>query len=53
MKTRIEMCMGAAWGVEYLHSKNVIHRDIAARNCLYGENKVKKIYFLFFKLILS
>ncbi|KAI1724003.1 protein tyrosine kinase domain-containing protein [Ditylenchus destructor] len=38
---KVEMCMGAAWGVEYLHSKNVIHRDIAARNCLYSEEKVK------------
>ncbi|VDO27673.1 unnamed protein product [Heligmosomoides polygyrus] len=31
----------AAWGLEYLHGKNVLHRDIAARNCLYGDNKVK------------
>jgi len=38
---RVGMCMGASWGVEYLHSKNVIHRDIAARNCLYGDGKVK------------
>ncbi|EYC26400.1 hypothetical protein Y032_0010g1134 [Ancylostoma ceylanicum] len=36
-----EMCLQAAWGLEYLHMKNVLHRDIAARNCLYGDNKVK------------
>ncbi|KAI1705514.1 protein tyrosine kinase domain-containing protein [Ditylenchus destructor] len=41
MAQKVEMCMGAAWGVEYLHSKNVIHRDIAARNCLYHDDKVK------------
>ncbi|KHJ85629.1 protein tyrosine kinase [Oesophagostomum dentatum] len=34
-------CLQAAWGLEYLHAKNVLHRDIAARNCLYGDNKVK------------
>ena len=27
----------------YLHKSNVIHRDIAARNCLYDEQKVVKI----------
>uniref|UniRef100_A0A8L8JYR0 Tyrosine-protein kinase n=1 Tax=Heligmosomoides polygyrus TaxID=6339 RepID=A0A8L8JYR0_HELPZ len=26
--------LGAAKGLEYLHSKNCIHRDVAARNCL-------------------
>ncbi|CAD5230399.1 unnamed protein product [Bursaphelenchus okinawaensis] len=36
-----EMCMQSAWGIEYLHMKNVIHRDIAARNCLYGGGQVK------------
>uniref|UniRef100_A0A7E4UW54 Tyrosine-protein kinase n=1 Tax=Panagrellus redivivus TaxID=6233 RepID=A0A7E4UW54_PANRE len=39
---RMEMCTQAAWGVEYLHHVRVcLHRDIAARNCLYGDNKVK------------
>ncbi|EGT46425.1 hypothetical protein CAEBREN_30405 [Caenorhabditis brenneri] len=36
-----EMILQAAWGLEYLHGKPVIHRDIAARNCLYGDNRVK------------
>ncbi|KAK0413413.1 hypothetical protein QR680_006789 [Steinernema hermaphroditum] len=31
---RVDMCMQAARGLEYLHHKNCIHRDIAARNCL-------------------
>uniref|UniRef100_A0AC34GF07 Protein kinase domain-containing protein n=1 Tax=Panagrolaimus sp. ES5 TaxID=591445 RepID=A0AC34GF07_9BILA len=37
----MEMCCQAAWGIEYLHFKSVIHCDIAARNCLYGDGKVK------------
>ncbi|KAF1770605.1 hypothetical protein GCK72_002424 [Caenorhabditis remanei] len=36
-----EMILQAAWGLEYLHSKPVMHRDIAARNCLYGDGRVK------------
>uniref|UniRef100_A0A8R1YHB3 Tyrosine-protein kinase n=1 Tax=Pristionchus pacificus TaxID=54126 RepID=A0A8R1YHB3_PRIPA len=35
------MCLQSSWGIEYLHTKNIIHRDIAARNCLYGDGKVK------------
>ncbi|VDO93836.1 unnamed protein product [Heligmosomoides polygyrus] len=36
-----EICLQAAWGLEHLHGKNVVHRDITARNCLYGDNKAK------------
>ncbi|GMT18649.1 hypothetical protein PFISCL1PPCAC_9946 [Pristionchus fissidentatus] len=38
---RMEMTCQSAWGIEYLHSKNCIHRDVAARNCLYGGGNVK------------
>ncbi|EGT52062.1 hypothetical protein CAEBREN_02498 [Caenorhabditis brenneri] len=41
LKKRLKMLLQAAWGLEYIHSKPMLHRDIAARNCLYGDNKVK------------
>ncbi|CAB3404843.1 unnamed protein product [Caenorhabditis bovis] len=41
VEKRNEMILQAAWGLEYLHGKPVLHRDIAARNCLYGDGKVK------------
>ena len=30
--------------VQYLHSRPVLHRDIAARNCLYGDCKVVSVW---------
>uniref|UniRef100_A0AC34RT72 Tyrosine-protein kinase n=1 Tax=Panagrolaimus sp. JU765 TaxID=591449 RepID=A0AC34RT72_9BILA len=38
---KLRMCTQAAFGLDYLHQKNCIHRDIAARNCLYGSEQVK------------
>ncbi|CAI5441854.1 unnamed protein product [Caenorhabditis angaria] len=41
IQKRGEMILQAAKGLEYLHAQNVIHRDIASRNCLYGNDQVK------------
>ncbi|TKR95197.1 hypothetical protein L596_009396 [Steinernema carpocapsae] len=42
MEEKVEnMVCGVAWGLDYLHHKNCIHRDIAARNCLYANHTVK------------
>ncbi|XGW02700.1 hypothetical protein V3C99_014601 [Haemonchus contortus] len=40
---KIQMALGAAWGIEYLHRVNILHRDIAARNCLYDHDSAVKI----------
>jgi len=31
----VEMALEAAKGVQYLHKKRLIHKDLAARNCVY------------------
>lgn len=40
-RDRLNMCYDAAKGLEYLHDKGCIHRDVAARNCLVSEGRVK------------
>lgn len=37
------MALDIAEGLAYLHSKQLIHRDIACRNCLVGPDHVVKI----------
>ncbi|EGT39103.1 hypothetical protein CAEBREN_24403 [Caenorhabditis brenneri] len=37
------MSLGAAQGLQYLHAHHCIHRDIAARNCLYSIDKIVKL----------
>uniref|UniRef100_A0A914MMN0 Tyrosine-protein kinase n=1 Tax=Meloidogyne incognita TaxID=6306 RepID=A0A914MMN0_MELIC len=40
-RSKLYMCLGAASGLAHVHENNVVHCDIAARNCLYSEQKVK------------
>ncbi|CAJ0589807.1 unnamed protein product [Cylicocyclus nassatus] len=40
---KVQIALGAAWGVGYLHKSNILHRDIAARNCLYDHDSAVKI----------
>ncbi|CAD6195522.1 unnamed protein product [Caenorhabditis auriculariae] len=42
---RVNMTAQAARGMEYLHQKNCIHRDIATRNCLIHKEIVKMADF--------
>ncbi|KAK6013471.1 hypothetical protein OSTOST_21212 [Ostertagia ostertagi] len=35
------MVMSAGWGLEYLHQNSILHRDIAAKNCLYDKQFAK------------
>ena len=43
VKTLIHICTQVASGLNYLATHNCIHRDIATRNCLVGEDFLVKI----------
>ncbi|KAL3110296.1 hypothetical protein niasHT_016076 [Heterodera trifolii] len=40
-RVKLYMCLGAAGGLDHIHSKGIIHCDVAARNCLYTDGVVK------------
>ncbi|XGW01223.1 hypothetical protein V3C99_013860 [Haemonchus contortus] len=40
---RIKYCSHAAMGLSYLTKQGIIHRDVAARNCLIGKHDTAKI----------
>ncbi|KAF1770205.1 hypothetical protein GCK72_002023 [Caenorhabditis remanei] len=41
MVKKYELILQAACGLAYIHDMNLLHRDVAARNCLYGGGQVK------------
>ncbi|EYC37250.1 hypothetical protein Y032_0812g2473 [Ancylostoma ceylanicum] len=46
IEEKVQMALGAAWGIDYLHKAEILHRDIAARNCLYDHDSAVANWFL-------
>ncbi|EPB78327.1 hypothetical protein ANCCEY_02557 [Ancylostoma ceylanicum] len=44
---KMQMMASAGWGIAFLHSNEILLRDIAAKNCLYTTNKMVLIYEIF------
>ncbi|KAL6739893.1 hypothetical protein Aduo_013292 [Ancylostoma duodenale] len=40
---KMQMMASASWGIAFLHSNDILIRDVAAKNCLYTTNKMVKI----------
>ncbi|EGT51505.1 hypothetical protein CAEBREN_18846 [Caenorhabditis brenneri] len=40
---KLRFCLGSSCGLEYIHFKGLIHRDLATRNILVSEDKTPKI----------
>ena len=47
----LNICIDVCDGMAYLESKHVVHRDLATRNCLVGENEI--VWSQFLNAILS
>ncbi|EPB67793.1 hypothetical protein ANCCEY_13117 [Ancylostoma ceylanicum] len=47
IEEKVQMALGAAWGIDYLHKAEILHRDIAARNCLYDHDSAVLVYEIF------
>ena len=39
----LNICIDVCDGMEYLESNNIIHRDLATRNCLVGDGELIKV----------
>ncbi|KAL3095142.1 hypothetical protein niasHT_025435 [Heterodera trifolii] len=41
VRAKLNMCLGAAGGLSHIHSRGIVHGDIAARNCIYLRSRRK------------
>lgn len=48
VKVVLQMCLNAAQGLAHLHSRNIIHRDVACRNLLLSEDHQLVWFVCFF-----